>query len=105
MAELSSQFYDGVVGSPYFEPQNQQRIHKPPHWTRTKVLDPESLEEVGDKGVGLLCHYDLANRGSAIAVLTEDLGVKVEGGFLLLGRATGSELRGCSVLIDELLSA
>jgi len=105
MAELSSQFYDGVVGSPYFVPRNQQRTHKPPHWARTKVLDPESLDEVGDGEVGLLCHYDLANRGSVIAVLTEDLGVKVRDGFLLLGRAMGGELRGCSVLTDELLSA
>lgn len=105
MAELSSQFYDGVVGSPYFATQNQQRIHKPPHWTRTRVLDPESLEEVGDGETGLLCHYDLANRGSVIAVLTEDLGIKIGDGFLLLGRATGGELRGCSVLIDELLFA
>jgi hypothetical protein len=104
MAELSSQFYDGIVGSPYFAPPNQQRIHKPPHWARTKVLDSESLCEVRDGEMGLLCHYDLANRGSVIAVLTEDLGIKVEGGFLLLGRATGSELRGCSILIDELLS-
>ncbi len=104
MAELSSQFYDGVVGSPYFLSRNQQRAHKPPHWARTRVLKPESLDEVGDGEVGLLCHYDLANRGSVIAVLTEDLGIKVESGFLLLGRATGTELRGCSVLIEELLS-
>jgi hypothetical protein len=104
MAELSSQFYDGVVGSPYFAPENQQRIHKPPHWARTRVLNPKSLDEVGDGEVGLLCHYDLANRGSVITVLTEDLGTKVESGFLLLGRATGTELRGCSVLIEELLS-
>jgi len=92
------------VGSPYFAPENQQRIHKPPHWARTRVLNPKSLDEVGDGEVGLLCHYDLANRGSVIAVLTEDLGTKVESGFLLLGRATGTELRGCSVLIEELLS-
>jgi hypothetical protein len=39
-----------------------------------------------------------------MAVLTEDVGVKVGDTFLLLGRAAGSELRGCSVLVDELLS-
>ena len=105
MAELSSQFYDGIVGTPYFAPSNQQHIHKPPHWVRTRVLDPKTLDEVEEGETGLLCHYDLANRGSVIAVLTEDLGVKVRDGFLLLGRAMGGELRGCSVLIDELLSA
>lgn len=107
MAELSSQFYDGIVGQPYFFEfgGSKKRIHKPPHWVRTKVLDTETLSEVSDGEVGLLCHYDLANRGSVIAVLTEDLGVKVGNNFILLGRAKGSELRGCSVLIDELLSA
>ncbi len=106
MAELSSQFYDGVVGQPYFAAQDpSKRLHKPPHWARTKVLDPETLEEVGEGKVGVLCHYDLANRGSVMAVLTEDLGVREGDGFVLLGRARGSELRGCSVLIDELLSA
>jgi hypothetical protein len=105
MAELSSQFYDGVVGQPYFIAQDQQkRLHKPPHWVRTKVLNPQTLEEVSEGEVGILCHYDLANRGSVMAVLTEDLGVKGSNGFVLLGRARGSELRGCSVLVDELLS-
>jgi len=95
MAELSSQFYDGAVGQPYLAPQNPSaRLHKPPHWARTRVLNPETLEEVGEGEVGLLCHYDLANRGSVMAVLTEDWGMKIGDGFLLLGRARGSELRG-----------
>lgn len=107
MAELSSQFYDGVVGKPYFATgeSSPQRLHKPPHWVKTKVLEPETLEEVSDGEVGLLCHYDLANRGSVMAVLTEDLGIKLKSNFVLLGRAKSSESRGCSVLIDELLSA
>jgi hypothetical protein len=103
MAELSSQFYDGVVGAPYRH--DGWRVHLPPPWVRTKVLHPDTLQEVGEGERGLLCHYDLANRGSVMAVLTEDVGVKVGDGFILLGRATGSELRGCSVLVDELLSA
>ncbi|MCS7185559.1 MAG: long-chain fatty acid--CoA ligase [Armatimonadota bacterium] len=105
MAELSSQFYDGVVGRPYFASLDRsKRLHKPPHWVRTKALNPETLEEVGEGEEGLLCHYDLANLGSVMAVLTEDLGVKESDGFVLLGRAKGSELRGCSVLVDDLLS-
>lgn len=102
MAEMCSQFYDGVAGKPYLF--GHQRIHKPPPWARTKVVNPETLEEVDEGEVGLLCHYDLANRGSVMAILTEDLGVKLGDGFVLIGRARGSELRGCSVLIDELLS-
>lgn len=105
MAELSSQFYDGVVGRPYFAMCDpSKRLHKPPHWVRTKVLNPETLEEVSEGGVGVLCHYDLANRGSVMAILTEDLGIREGTGFVLMGRAKGSELRGCSVLVDELLS-
>ncbi len=105
MAELSSQFYDGTVGQPYFAPHNcSKRLHSPPHWVRTKVLNPETLEEIGEGKTGVLCHYDLANRGSIMAVLTEDLGIREDEGFVLLGRAKGSELRGCSVLVDELLS-
>ncbi len=110
MAELSSQFYDGMVGRPFvfsesaLRTQNPARFHKPPPWVRTRVLHPETLEEVKDGERGLLCHYDLANRCSVMAVLTEDLGIKVSEGFVLLGRASGSELRGCSVLVDELLA-
>ncbi|GBC98830.1 hypothetical protein HRbin17_01346 [bacterium HR17] len=112
MAELSSQFYDGVVGQPYCVPDAiasrnahlSPRYHLPPPWVRTKVVHPETLQEVAEGERGLLCHYDLANRGSVMAVLTEDVGIKVGDGFVLLGRAHGSELRGCSVLVDELLS-
>ncbi len=102
MAELSSQFYDGVLGAPYRH--DGMRVHLPPPWARTKVLHPDTLMEVGEGERGLLCHYDLANRGSVMAVLTEDVGIRVGEGFILLGRAAGSELRGCSVLVDELLS-
>jgi hypothetical protein len=52
-----------------------------------------------------LLHYDLANRSSVIAILTEDVGLEDEAGFTLLGRAQGSEVRGCSVAIDEMLVA
>lgn len=105
MAELSSQFYDGVVGQPYFVSYGcSRRLYRSPHWMRTKVLNPETLEEVGEGEIGVLCHYDLVNRSSVMAVLTEDLGIREGKSFVLLGRAKGSELRGCSVLVNELLS-
>jgi hypothetical protein len=69
------------------------------------VVDPETLAPVPHGQRGLLLHYDLANRNSVVAILTEDLGVAVAEGFLLLGRAEGSEVRGCSVAIDEMLLA
>jgi hypothetical protein len=45
----------------------------------------------------LLCHFDLANAGTAMAVLTEDVGRVVPDGFELIGRAAGGEERGCSL--------
>ena len=51
---------------------------------------------------GRLALFDLANVGSVCHVLTEDLGVREDGAFRLLGRASGAELRGCSLTAEEL---
>lgn len=100
MAELSSQFYENVVEA-RVAGRFCHRALAGPHWTRTRVLDPLSLEDVPRGANGLLCHYDLANAGTAMAVLTEDIGRQVEEGFELLGRATGAEVRGCSLSLAE----
>ena len=81
MTELSSQFY--AVGS--------KALFRGPAWTRTI--------ECG----GLLRHFDLANRGSVMAVQTEDRGRIRPGGFELLGRARKAELRGCSLSYEEFI--
>lgn len=102
MAELSSQFYDNVI----FERvrgRHTQRVKLGPPWTRTLVLDPVSLQPVQSGERGLLCHFDLANAGSVMAVLTEDVGRAVGDGFELLGRATGAETRGCSLALAEMM--
>lgn len=105
MTELLSQFYDGVAGAGP-RPEPGHRVHRPPPWMRTRVLDPVSLEPVAPGAPGILCHVDLANLGSVAAVLTEDRGVAVEGGgFRLLGRMAGAEARGCSLTLEDLLSA
>lgn len=101
MTELLSQHYDHVIGTQ--EPES--RLHTPPPWVRTRVLDPVSLEPLPDGERGLLCHLDLANLGSVCHVLTEDMGVAEGDGFRVLGRAEGAEPRGCSRAMDELLSA
>jgi hypothetical protein len=69
---------------------------------RVRVLDPETLEEAPAGSPGLLAVFDLANLGSAVHLLTEDLGVADGDGFRLLGRAAGAELRGCSLVVEEL---
>jgi hypothetical protein len=100
MTEMLSQFYDGVAGT-----VGEDRIHRPPPWVRSRVLDPVSLEPVVEGETGLLCHFDLANLDSVSAVLTEDLGIASEGGLRVLGRAAGAEPRGCSIAMDDLLAA
>ncbi|TFY99447.1 long-chain fatty acid--CoA ligase [Ramlibacter henchirensis] len=98
MTELSSQFYDAgnaVVPS----------VKSGPHWIRTRVLDPLTGRERPPGERGVLAHCDLANFNSAVAILTEDMGVAVDGGFLLLGRVEGAEAKGCSLAVQEFLEA
>jgi hypothetical protein len=104
MTEFSSQFLDNTLRLAHGGLQAPLAKENPP-WTRTLVVDPETLQPVPAGRRGLLLHYDLANLNSVMAVLTEDIGVEVTGGFLLLGRVQGSEARGCSVAIDEMLLA
>lgn len=104
MSEFSSQFLDNTMRLVHAGCQAPLAKDNPP-WTRTLVVDPETLTPVPRGQRGLLLHYDLANRNSVVAILTEDVGVAHEQGFTLLGRAQGSEVRGCSVAIDEMLLA
>jgi len=45
----------------------------------------------------------LANRGSVMAIQTEDAGRAVGDGFELAGRAPLADLRGCSLNYEEFL--
>jgi acyl-CoA synthetase (AMP-forming)/AMP-acid ligase II len=103
MTELLSQFYDGPVVATSGIALEARR-HVPPPWVRTRVLDPNTLSPLPTGEPGLLCHYDLANAGSVMAVLTEDLGIAVDDGFRVLGRVQGAARRGCSLAMDDLLS-
>jgi len=73
-----------------------------PHWLKVRALDPLTLAELPAGRSGLLAFFDLANVGSALHVLTEDLGRVDESGFRLDGRAPEADLRGCSLLAEEL---
>ena len=98
MTELSSQFYDdGNARVP--------AVKSGPHWLRTRVLDPLTGQDVPAGQRGVLAHCDLANFNSAVTILTEDVGIAVAGGFLLLGRAEGAEAKGCSLAVQEFLEA
>ena len=97
MAEMTSQFYDRIAG------RDSLRAYSPPPQVRTRVLSPETLQPVAKGEIGLLAHIDLANIDSVAAILTEDIGREVDGGFLLIGRATGAAAKGCSLTLDDLL--
>jgi hypothetical protein len=98
MTELSTQFYDdGNARIP--------SVKSGPHWIRSRVIDPLSGRDVPDGERGILAHCDLANFNSVTTILTEDSGVIVPGGFLLLGRAGAAEARGCSVAVEDFLRA
>jgi hypothetical protein len=110
MTELLSQYYEPGVGrapapgASLADTLAARRLVPPP-WLRFRVLDPTTLGPVPDGEPGLIAHFDLANVGSVAALLTEDLGFRDGAGLKLLGRTPGAEPRGCSVAIDELLTA
>jgi hypothetical protein len=98
MTELSTQFYDAgnaVLPS----------VKSGPHWIRSRVVDPLTGHEMPAGEPGILVHCDLASFNAATTILTEDVGVAVPGGFLLLGRAEGAQAKGCSLAVEEFLAA
>jgi hypothetical protein len=106
MTEMCSQFYDPTLARfAAGMPQPGERIFEGPHWVRTRVLDPATLADAPAGADGLLTHVDLANAWTVSAIVTEDLGAMRESGFILRGRARGAELRGCSLVTEELLGS
>ena len=97
MTELSSQTYTK---------DDSFRFHAPP-WLKIQIVDPIKLTPHDRPGrVGLIRFVDLANIDSVMAVQTSDRGVlHDDGGLQLLGRAPDSELRGCSLTIEEIVGA
>lgn len=104
MTELCSQYYDDVLLT-RFSGENRARRKLGPAWLRTLAVDPGTLEPLTDGVTGLLCHFDLANVGSVLAVQTEDLGVVEHGRVKLHGRVPGAEPRGCALALADLLAA
>jgi len=98
MTELSTQFYDAgntLVPS----------IKSGPHWIRSRIVDPLGGCDVPAGERGILVHCDLANFNSVTTILTEDVGVAVDGSFQLLERAEGAQAKGCSLAVEEFIRA
>ena len=90
MSELSSQAYD-----------NPDRVFRFPPWSRVQIISPETNKEVGIGETGLVRIYDLANVYSVMAIQTEDLAIRRNDGFELIGRANEAEPRGCSLMATK----
>ena len=98
MTELSTQFYDrGNAAVP--------SVKSGPHWIRSRLVEPATGHAVAAGERGILAHCDLANFNSVTSILTEDVGVAADGGFLLLGRAQGAQAKGCSLAVEEFIKA
>jgi len=111
MSELSSQAYDHALDATR---NPQPAIRLTPHasrrsssvtrhfvfppWARAQIVSPETGLEVAEGETGLIRVFDLANVFSAMAIQTEDLGVRRGAGFDLIGRVEAHEPRGCSLL-------
>ena len=98
MTELSTQLYDaGNSTTP--------SVKRGPHWIRTRVIDPISGKDMPKGERGILVHTDLANYNSVTTLLTEDVGIATDDGFILLGRAQGAQAKGCSLAVEDFLQA
>ncbi|WP_197279724.1 hypothetical protein [Bosea sp. AAP35] len=98
MTELSTQFYDD--GNAIYPP-----VKSGPHWIRSRVVDPVTGHDLPEGATGVLLHHDLAHFNCVSAILTEDAGIIVEGGFKLLGRVDGADSKGCSLAVAAFLKA
>jgi hypothetical protein len=112
MSELSSQAYNGVAGdgwrvtgkdsAPRHATRDTRHFCFPP-WARVQIISPETGREVADGETGLIRVFDLANVFSVMAIQTEDLGIRRDEHFELIGRTQPAEPRGCSLMAHSAL--
>jgi hypothetical protein len=103
MTELSGVFFENVLKN-YHERKSLPRFKENTAWTRTVVVDPDTLEEVPKGQIGLLKHYSLGNISTVLGILTDDVGYAIGDSFEVIGRASKTESRGCSISLDEFIN-
>ena len=100
MTEAATCFLDNVLRNNVME-EREPRYKPNQPWTRTTVVDPETLERLPKGEIGVLRHYDLANVGTVMAIETDDMGYEIEKGFEIIGRAKGAPAVSCSLRAEE----
>jgi hypothetical protein len=97
----SSCFQESPGASPLLRPgqaHSGSSIFRFPPWAQVQIISPETGREVADGETGLIRVFDLANIFSVLAIQTEDLGIRRDEHFELIGRAVLAEPRGCSLM-------
>ena len=91
MAELTSQAYSSGNG-----------VFRSPAWMRVCVRDVNNpLRMLPQGSRGAISIIDLANLSSCAFIATQDVGRTFEGGeFMIEGRLTGADIRGCNLLVQ-----
>lgn len=94
MAELTSQAYSSGEG-----------IFYAPRWMRVLVRDVNDPFDHAPHGMrGGVDIIDLANIYSCAFIQTQDMGrVFEDGSFMIEGRIAGSDIRGCNLLVHDIL--
>lgn len=86
MGEVSTNFFDNTLNDYLEKKEVSERYKLIAPWTKTEVVDINGFKPLPAGEVGLLKHYDLANRSMVVAVQTDNLGVILEEGFEIVGR-------------------
>lgn len=94
MAELTSQAYSKGAG-----------IFYTPRWMRVMVRDVNDPFDHAPQGMrGGIDIIDLANFSSCAFIQTQDIGrLLPDGGFMIDGRIAGSDIRGCNLLVHNII--
>lgn len=100
MGEVSTNFFDSTLHD-HLAGKGDSRHKVIPPWTRTEVVDVDTLQRLPKGEIGLLRHHDLVNRSMVVAVQTDNLGFMTGEGFEIVGRwkkkpgkIEGEEIRG-----------
>ena len=101
MTELTSQLYEGCLPGGALE--GPPGVYCEPPWLRVTPVDPLTLSPVMEGEPGVAKIVDLGNVDSAVAILTQDIVRRKDGGIELLGRSPEAPLRGCSLTLEDMV--